>query len=331
MEASDPSPRIVGRYRIHGPIASGGMATVHIGRRTEDTGVVRTVAIKCPHPQYAEDPEFAAMFLDEARLAGSVLHPNVVSVIDVVFAEDELFLAMEYVPGASLAEMGRALRTGDERLAPAVTARIVGDVLEGLHAAHEARSETGAELKLVHRDVSPQNIHVGVDGVTRLLDFGVAKAVGRLQTTRGGKIKGKMAYMAPEQITGKRVTRRTDLYAASVVLWEALTGRRLFADAREQILDKVLLDRVPPPSEVISELSPDLDRVVLRGLTRDPQERPETALQMAAELRQCVHPAPHRAVAAYVRSLAGKAIDETAARIAAIERAEETTSHTRRG
>jgi serine/threonine-protein kinase len=334
MGLPDGSSRLVGRYRMYGQIAAGGMATVHLGRFTGPDGRSRTVAIKCPHPHYAKDPEFAAMFLDEARLAARVNHPNVIAMLEVVMADKELFLVMEYVHGASLAQVLRALGSRGERLAAPVTASILGDMLRGLHAAHEAKGETGESLNIVHRDVSPQNVLVGIDGVGRLLDFGVAKAVGRLHSTRDGKIKGKLSYMAPEQITGKRVSRRADVYSASVVLWEALTGRRLFAEDGDlppsmdggapAVIDKVLFGRIPAPSEVVPGLAPELDRVVMRGLDRDPTKRYETALQMSEELHRCVPPAPPDDVAALVRSIAGKEIDDAAARISRIERLEAT-------
>jgi serine/threonine-protein kinase len=317
---------------MYGQIAVGGMATVHLGRLTGPAGFSRTVAIKCPHPQYAKDPEFAAMFLDEARLAARVNHPNVVAMLDVVMVDDELFLVMEYVLGASLAHVLRRLGSQGERLPPAVTSTIVGDMLRGLHAAHEAKGESGESLNIVHRDVSPQNVLVGVDGVARLLDFGVAKAVGRLQTTRDGKIKGKLSYMAPEQISGKRVSRRADVYSAAVVLWQTLTGRRLFEDDAENgppseggiadSIGKVLFARVPPPSEFVPTLPPGLDQVVMRGLDRDPANRYQTALQMAVELHRCVPPAPPGDVAAAIVAIVGNDIDEASARITNIERSE---------
>jgi serine/threonine protein kinase len=216
---------IIGRYALSEEIAHGGMATVHIGRLRGSAGFARTVAIKRPHPQYARDPEFVAMFVDEARLAARIHHPNVVSTLDVVAREGELFLVMEYVQGESLSRLVHLARQRRERVPEPMVASIVAGVLHGLHAAHEARGEGGELLGLVHRDVSPQNVLVGTDGVARVLDFGVAKAAGRIHTTRNGELKGKLAYMSPEQLCGE-VTRMTDVYAAGVVLWEALAGAR---------------------------------------------------------------------------------------------------------
>jgi serine/threonine-protein kinase len=194
------APRIVGRYVLYGEIASGGMATVHFGRLLGPAGFARPVAIKRLHAQFARDPDFVKMFFDEARLAARIAHPNVVPTLDVVAADGEVFLVMEYVRGASLAQLIRTVRRSGERVQPLICVGIVSGMLHGLHAAHEARNDRGERMDLVHRDVSPQNVLVGTDGVPRLLDFGVAKASGRLQTTRDGQLKGKLAYMAPEQV-----------------------------------------------------------------------------------------------------------------------------------
>jgi serine/threonine-protein kinase len=199
---------------MYDAIASGGMATVHLGRRIGAGGFSRLVAIKRMHEQFAKDPDFVDMFLDEARVASRIAHPNVVSVLDAVVAEGEVFLVMDYAHGASLARLLRtALRRG-EPLRPDIAAAVVAGVLHGLHAAHEADDDHGQPMNLVHRDVSPQNVLVGTDGIPRLVDFGIAKASGRSQTTREGQLKGKLAYMAPEQARGETLTRRTDIYAA---------------------------------------------------------------------------------------------------------------------
>ncbi len=216
--------RVLGRYSLHGAIAAGGMATVHLGR---DATSSKVVAIKRMHAQFALDPEFVAMFLDEARLTRAIDHPNVVRTLEVVSDESELFLVMEYVPGESLARLVRAQRSPPCR----VMAAVMTDALLGLHAAHEAKDAEGRLLHIVHRDVSPQNILVGDDGVSRILDFGVAKAIGRTRETQNGEVKGKLSYMAPEYLQGRDVSPQTDVYAAGVVLWEVMTNKRLFAGA----------------------------------------------------------------------------------------------------
>jgi serine/threonine-protein kinase len=315
------APRIVGRYVLYGEIASGGMATVHFGRLVGPAGFARPVAIKRLHAQFARDPDFVKMFLDEARLAARITHPNVVSTLDVVAEDDEVFLVMEYVRGASLGQLVRTMRKRGARVPPLVGAGIVSGVLQGLHAAHEAKNDRGERLDMVHRDVSPQNILVGTDGVARLLDFGVAKASGRLQTTRDGQLKGKLAYMAPEQVRGDPLTRRTDVYAASVVLWEALTGKRLFyAENEASVLARVLCAEVPEPSSIVAELPVTFDRVVLRGLERDPAKRYSTAREMAVDLDACLGMASPTEIGEWVEATAADELRERASHIAEIER-----------
>jgi serine/threonine-protein kinase len=314
-------PQLVGRYVLYGAIASGGMATVHFGRLVGPAGFARPVAIKRLHAQFARDPDFVRMFLDEARLAARVAHPNVVQTLDLVETADEIFLVMEYVRGLSLASLVRTLRRRGERVPPRIAAGIVVGVLEGLHAAHEAKDDKGERLDLVHRDVSPHNVLVGTDGVARLLDFGVAKAAGRLQTTRDGMVKGKVAYMAPEQVEGLPLTRRTDVFAASVLLWEVVTGRRLFYGENDaDSLRRVLNDPVPPPSTLVPDLPPELDRVVLHGVERNAAARYATAHEMALELAACTQPAAPTEIGGWVERTAAEELNERASLIAAIER-----------
>ena len=219
-------PRTIGRYRIFDEIASGGMGTVHYGRMSGAAGFARTVAIKRLHPQFSKSPEFVEGLIDEARVAARIRHPNVVATLDVLAEEGEMLLVMEYVEGVTLSHLMRELGRDDVKIPVPVAVGIMTGALYGLHAAHEAVGEDGVPLEVVHRDVSPQNIIVGVDGVARVVDFGVAKAVGRLQTTTDGRIKGKIAYMPPEQLRGRPVDRRADVYAPRgvVLLGAALLG-----------------------------------------------------------------------------------------------------------
>ena len=314
-------PRRIGRYVLHGEIAAGGMATVHFGRLVGPAGFSRAVAIKRLHPQLARDPEFVAMFIDEARLAARIFHPNVVPTLDVVAIDAELFLVMEYVRGAPLSQLIRAARAHGTRIPPRVVAGIVCGMLQGLHAAHEARDELGERLDIVHRDVSPQNVLVDVDGVARVLDFGVAKAAGRAQTTRSGQLKGKLGYMAPEQLRGAGATRQSDVYGAAVVLWEALTGARLFrSDSDAAVYAKVLEGKIPPPSTLAPEVSPAVDEVVLRGAAVDPGGRYATACEMARDLEAAIPCAPSREIGEWVVAYVAEELSERAARIAEIER-----------
>jgi serine/threonine protein kinase len=306
MVASVPSPEVLDRYVVLEEIASGGMATVHLGRVVGAAGFARAVAIKRLHPQFARDPEFVSMLIDEARLAARVLHPNVVATLDVVNEGRELFLVMEYVAGCALSTLLESVRADGERIPPPVAIAIISGVLFGLHAAHEATTEAGEPLCIVHRDVSPQNVLIGVDGVPRVHDFGIAKAVGRVQHTREGQLKGKLRYMAPEQLRGDDVERRADIYSAAVVLWETLTNQRLFTAPNDAALfGKVLEGVVAPPSQICPDLPQAVDGVLLRALDRDPAKRHATARELALELTRVVPPASALEVGELVTRVAG--------------------------
>ncbi len=314
----DAPARVVGRYAIFGEIAAGGMATVHYGRLLGSVGFSRTVAIKRLHAQFANAPEFVSMFIDEAKLAARIRHPNVVQTLDVVATDGELFVVMDYVPGESLSRLWRAC--GKDRLIPlSIASAIVCGVLHGLHAAHEATDETGAPLGLVHRDVSPQNIMVGVDGVARLLDFGIAKVSNRGQVTGRERLKGKVGYMAPEQVTGF-LGRESDLFSTGVVLWEVLTGQRLFSggDPRAAIA-RIASRKVTPPTEIVRNLPSEIDSIVMRSLEPEPSRRYATAREMALDLEACLGIASPTQVGAWVESVAGPVLAERAAVVSAVE------------
>ena len=315
------SPLLVDRYAIYDAIASGGMATVHLGRLIGTAGFLRTVAIKRLHSHFAHDPDFTAMFLDEARLASRIQHPNVVSTLDVVMNDDELLLVMEYVRGESLSRLIRRARDRGVPLPPRVVVAIMSGALHGLHAAHEAVDEKGALLGLVHRDMSPQNVLVGTDGVARVLDFGVAKAAGRVHTTRDGDIKGKVLYMPPEQLSAQALTRTADVYAAGVVLFEALTCVRMFAGENEgAALTKIIHNEIQLPSMIDPKLG-RFDRIVRRATMADAKRRYPTGIAMAAELEECCGPpASNAEVSACIQDLVGELLDERARIVAEIER-----------
>lgn len=287
---------LVGRYTLFAEFASGGMGTIHFARMAE-AGRVRAVAIKRLHPHLRNDEEFAVMLLDEARLAMSVRHRNVVEVIDVVSTRDELLLVMEYVSGLSLHQ----LTATKERVPLEVAVAIIVDALHGLHAAHNAVAPNGRPLGLVHRDVSPQNLIVSSEGVTKLTDFGVAKAVGRLRSTRDGGIKGKIAYMSPEQVSGAAVDARADVYSSAVVLWEMIVGRPMFdADSDVALFGKAMRGPTERLTEAAPGIPPALDAAVWRALSRDPRRRYPDALAFAEALSSAAAPANPRAVATWV-------------------------------
>ena len=264
---------MLGAYTILTRLASGGMATVFAGTKLGMAGFERLVAIKCCHPHLSRDEEFLTMFLEEARLAARIHHPNVVATLDVG-SDEFLYLVMEYVEGDSFAGLLRRARERQSTVPLEVTIRVLLDTLAGLHAAHELRGADGESLNLVHRDVSPQNILVGSDGISRITDFGIALAAARSTNTREGKLKGKFSYMAPEQARGEGATRRIDVFAAGIVLWEALTGRSLFRRQDDvSTINAVMREKVIPPSYLVSTLPRRLDAVVLKALERDPERR----------------------------------------------------------
>ena len=313
---------IVGRYALYGEIASGGMAVVHYGKLLGAVGFQRPVAIKRLHPQLARDPGVRDMFIDEARLASRIRHPNVVPTLDVVADGRDLLLVMEYVHGESLQHLMKAMRKRGQRIPLRITLAIVSALLYGLHAAHEATTEEGEPLHVVHRDVSPQNVMVGVDGVARVLDFGIARAAVRLEHTREGIVKGKLAYMAPEQLGGATVDRRADVYAASVILWEMVVGRRLFVkdDGGTVMVDKLLAGRIDPPSRVAPGTPKLLDALVLHGLARNPEQRFATAREMALALERLGDLARPSEIGEWVEGLAAEALAARAVRLQEVER-----------
>jgi serine/threonine protein kinase len=295
------------------------MATVHLGRLLGPVGFGRTVAVKRLHTHYVKDEEFVTMFMDEARIVARIRHPNVVPMVDVVQGDQGLFLVMEYVHGESLSRLMRSARKAEEPIPPRIVAAIMSGVLLGLHAAHETKGPDGAMLNVVHRDVSPQNVIVGADGSARVLDFGIAKAAGRAQVTREGQIKGKLAYMAPEQIRGQ-VDRRTDVFAAAVVLWEMLAGRRLHGTAKDvDIITRIMQGSLTPPSEHTPSISPALDAIVMKALASDPKKRVGSARELAIELEKTVGLASPSEVTAWVEHLAHDVLQARSNLVTAME------------
>lgn len=304
------APRVVGRYLLCDVFAAGGMATLHLGRLMGPEGFSRTVAIKQLHPQYAHDPKFVAMFLDEARLASRVHHPNVVSPLDVISHPPDLFMVMDYVHGEPLSRLLK--QQAGQPVPPRIAAAIIGQVLLGLHAAHEATGESGEPLELVHRDVTPHNIMVTKDGVAKVVDFGIAKAKARSAQTERGMLKGKLGYMSPEQINQEAVDRRADVFAVGVVLWEMLTGRRLFdGDTPADVLQKLMEQPIAAPSSIVAALPPAMDDVVMAALARSNAERFSNARAMAQALDYATAPASMLELAGWVEERAG---EELAAR-----------------
>jgi serine/threonine protein kinase len=293
------------------------MAGVYVARALGVAGFERLVAVKVLHPHLAHEEEFISMFLDEARLAARIRHPNVVPTIDISDTPDAgFYLVMEYIEGDHLgALLQRAWKLG-KKLPFSVTLRIIVDALEGLGAAHNLTDEAGRPLQLVHRDVSPHNIMVSTDGVARITDFGVAKAEVRLSTTREGQFKGKLAYMAPEHASNGEADQRSDLFSMAIILWESLAGKRLFrAENQAATLNKICLEPIPMPSSVDPMLAP-FDAILERGLARDPNLRYQSAEEFAEAIENCAAVsgglAKQREVASLVREFAAEKLAKDA-------------------
>ena len=314
------SSAVTGRYAIFDEIAAGGMATVHLGRLAGPVSFSRTVAVKRLHPHLALRPDSVRLFLEEARLTAHVRHTNVVSTIDIVSSRGETFLVMEYVHGDTVARLLEVARALPEPMPVPVACAIAVGMLHGLNAAHEAVGERGERLEIVHCDVSPQNVMVGTDGVARVIDFGVAQVAGRLPAKREGQLKGKLGYTAPEVVRGRGATRAADVYSAAVVLWEMLTGGRLFAGENDgNVLERVLFADVAGPSRAAAHVPAALDAIVLRGLARDPALRFATAREMARAIEGVVPIADASEVGEWVEQLAGSVLAERSLRVARIE------------
>jgi serine/threonine protein kinase len=295
-----------GKYELLRKIASGGMGQVFLAR--ERSAVERLVVLKLILPHLAEDEEFLSMFLEEARLVARLQHPNLVTILDLQEVEGRHCLAMEYVQGDDVRRLDKQARLKGRLLPPGLVLRIISEAAAGLDYAHKARDAQGQPLKLVHRDVSPQNILVGFDGAVKIIDFGVAKAAGSGHQTATGVLKGKYPYMSPEQASGHPVDGRSDQFALGVVLWELLTGKRLFKGESDMMTLRLVKDcQVPPPSQLNPKLPPGLDQLVLRALAATPDKRyPDCgALRLALEdyIIQLRMPASTAHLSAYLREL----------------------------
>jgi len=284
MNRAVAPPTPTSRYATLLKLAQGGMASVWVGTVRGGLGFRQLVAIKKPHPHLLEAADYRAELVAEAQLASSIHHANVVDVRDVEVFGDDVSLVMDYIEGASLSELLMRLQDARERLEPAVAVRICLDALAGLHAAHELTDERGRPVGLVHRDVSPQNILVGVDGHARVVDFGVAKFHKKDHSTTAGQLKGKIAYMAPEYLKNEPIDRGLDVFAMGVVLWESLTSVRLFRGSHDvDTMQRVLGQDAPPVSSLVPAARA-LDAVLEAALAKDRAQRFSTAAAMAAAL-----------------------------------------------
>jgi serine/threonine-protein kinase len=315
-----PSARI-GRYALFDQFAEGGIATVHFGRIDGAGGFSRVVAIKRLLSHLVENEEFTEMLLKEARLAARVRHPNVVPTLDVVASKGDVLLVLEYVHGESLSALCRTQAKERKDHVPVdIAVAVMHDVLSGLCAVHEATDEKGRLLGLVHRDVSPPNVVVGADGYSRVLDFGIAKALEHIEESMPNRLKGKIGYMAPEQIRGEGVTQRSDVFSAGVILWELLATRRLFSSSIEsERMKEIVGGNYPRLSRFRPGLARQLEQVTMRALAVDPAERFSNSREFADALELASTRASARRVAAWVTDLAAKTLSERARMIAQVE------------
>jgi eukaryotic-like serine/threonine-protein kinase len=304
-------------YVLSRAIASGGMGTVHVAYRADAAfgPDPRPVAVKRMHSHLAGQPNQRAMFLDEAWLAQHIRHPNIVQMHDVVEHGGELFIVMEYVHGESLSRLMQAHDVPRD-----VACAILCDVLRGLHACHEARDTSGSALTPVHRDVSPQNVLVGIDGTSRLIDFGIAKFAKQLHHTTEGNVRGKLHYLAPEQILGKNPTAKTDLFAVGVLAFELFAGVNPYASlVGDDLLTAVAAAKIPPLADVATDVPPAAISVVMQALSRSPSKRPASAAAFAEALAQAIPPASNERIAKWIGEAANGTLAERTSVLGALK------------
>ncbi|MBL8916015.1 MAG: serine/threonine protein kinase [Archangium sp.] len=282
---ADLSPEMLGKYEVLARLSVGGMAELFLGCLPGPGGFRKFVALKQILPDVRRDAEFVKMFLDEARISAALVHPNIGQVFEL--GEDdsgELYLAMDFIAGQNLSVINRTLAKRGARMPIDIACRVVRDLCVGLHAAHTFVTNTGEAQNIIHRDVSPKNVMLSYSGQVKVIDFGIAKAKGRLIRTQTGVMKGTLSYMAPEQALTKPVDARTDLFAAGVILFELLTGTKMFAgpDPKEAILN----GKIVPPSGANADVSPALDAVVMKAVQRDPEKRFQTGRAFAKAITE---------------------------------------------
>ena len=306
--------RVFGKYEVIRRLAVGGMGEIFLARQK---GVIdRLVILKNLLPQLADDAQAVAAFMDEARIVGSINHPNVVGLYDVGEWDGTHFHAMEYVNGVDVSHLLKFCEEKSTRIPPGVSAQIVREAALGLDAAHIATDATGAPLRIVHRDISPHNLMVRADGLCKVVDFGVAVAENRSQKTEGvGLLKGKLGYMAPEQIKGAPVEPKADQFSLGVLFWELLTQRRLFVgENAAAIFNRIIKEKIPAPSSLKDDVPVELDAIVLRMTAQEPVERFARLGDAALALRKALdaRKVADNATAQFIRATVGP---ELAARI----------------
>jgi serine/threonine-protein kinase len=307
--------RKFGKFELIAHLATGGMAEIYLARQTSIAGFQKLLVIKRILAHLSREDVFVEMFLDEARIAAQINHPNVVQIYDLGCVEGQYFIAMEYLEGEGLSEVMRQARKQRQPVPPILAAGMALQMCEGLHHAHTMLGPDAEPLKVVHRDVNPQNIFVLYSGGVKLVDFGIAKAAKRFSQTSTGMLKGKYGYMSPEQIMNLSLDSRSDVYSAGVVLWEMLTGRRLFRQSNElEILKAITEQDPPPPSSILPTIPQALDDICMKALKRSRDLRYQTAGEMRLELsfylKRIKETSDTVAIGEYMQSLFTERIDE---------------------
>jgi eukaryotic-like serine/threonine-protein kinase len=309
------SMQTFGRYQLVKKLASGGMGQVFLARQKGLVGFEKLVVVKRLLPHLSEEEELIDMFFDEARIAAALNHPNIVQIYDLGEVDGTYYIAMEYVQGGSFREINQRASSIGSQVPLALKCRVIADAAGALDFAHRAKGPQGQPLTLIHRDVSPQNILVGFNGSVKLIDFGVAKVAGKISTTLTGAIKGKYAYMSPEQARGEELDRRSDIFGLGIVFYEALTGTRLFKrDSEPATLRAVVGTKVLPPSSLARAIPKQIDAIVLKALAKDRKDRFQSAgeMQLAIEeflVRQRL-PATAAHLSAFMRRLYEEEVTE---------------------
>ncbi|WP_170229136.1 serine/threonine-protein kinase [Polyangium fumosum] len=310
-----PEANTLGKYRLIAELGHGGMAEVYLAVVQGPAGFNKLCVIKQIRPQLATDPEFLGMFLDEARLAARLSHPNVVQTNEVGQEGERYFIAMEYLEGQPLNRILHRIGR-DGGLTLPMHLRIIVDMLSGLHHAHELTDFDGTPLNVVHRDVTPHNVFVTYDGQVKVVDFGIAKAMNSSAETRLGVVKGKVAYMAPEQARGERVDRRADIFSAGVMLWEAATGRRLWKGIPDlTVLHRLINGDIPSPRSVDPDVPEGLEKIVMKALALRREDRYATSTDLATALEELLDQMGDKSSLREVGKLVAKHFEENRSKI----------------
>ena len=279
-----------GEYLLLETIGVGGMAEVFLARQKGVEGFVKELVIKRIRPHLNEQPAFVAMFLSEAKIAAQLAHPNIVQIYDLGKLDDSYFIAMEYVAGRDMSSVVPKCLNANIPFPIEYALKITSSVCEGLHFAHTLHDQDGRSLELVHRDVSPENIRVGWTGAVKILDFGIAKVRTQIHETKAGQVKGKICYMSPEQANGKEIDLRSDIFSLGVVLYECLTGLKLFTGESDlAILQKINECNIHPVSYFRDEVPMGVEKIVAKALAKDRNKRYQTVLDMQVDIDQFLH------------------------------------------